>query len=214
MAVDIQDIVATPFLRALVSRVPEDIKPFTSEPTAELIHVGSSVLDGGSVGNEAALNLKFPLPVNYGYAIQTLLVVKRGSDASWGFDQPPILTLYVAANELTPQANSTQIDVPMGASGHVAISAPADTISSVTSFFLGGGAMDASRDSVVPWGQPYPVQFGYWDSLTQTGTIPSFTIGVDVQDVAAGTVDWYARWLVYDLAQFSNTGLNWRIPVT
>lgn len=214
MAVNTQDIIATPSLRALVSRIPEEIKPFTSEPTAEMIHVGSTTLTGGDTGDEAAVNLKFPLPVNYGYAIQTLIVVKRLSDVNWGFGQPPILTLYVAANELTAPADTIQMDFPMATQPHKAIGDPTGALGDVTSFYLGGGAMDTANDALAVWNTPYPIQFGYWDSLTQTGTVPSFTFGTSVQDVAAGTIDWYARWLVYNLDQFSNSGLNWRIPVT
>lgn len=214
MAVDIQDIVTTPFLRALVSRLPEDVRPFTSEPVAEIIHVGSSVLDGSGVGDEAAVNIKFPLPINFGYAIQTLLIVKRDSVTNWGQSQPPILTMYLAPNELMAPADTTQMDIPMGMNLHNAISDPTGSIGRVTSFFLGSGLSDASLDASSIWGQPYPIQFGYWDSLSQTGTVPSFTMGTASTAVAAGTIDWYSRWLVYDLKQFSNSGLNWRLPVS
>lgn len=215
MAVTIQSLVTTPYLRAFKSPFPDQaIANKTSMPFGEILHVGSDTLDGGGVGNEAALRLFFPLPVNFGYALQNLIVTKRGSDASWGYDQPPMLEMYLANNENIPQNETTQLDIPLNNSLSTQAGIPTQALGQVVTFSLGGGRFDTSADMASPWGQPYPTQFGYWDSLTQTGTVPVFTMGVDVQDTAAGTISWYSRWLVYNLDQYSNAGLNWRLPVT
>lgn len=186
----------------------------TSMPMGEILHVGSDVLDGGGVGNEAALRLKFPLPINFGYALQTLIITKISASIGWGLAQPPVLEMFLASNEQIAQNETTELDIPLGLVQLQTSGDPTGNIGHTQTMFLGGGSVNAAIDAFASWGQPYPIQFGYWDSLTQTGTVPVFTMGNSDQDTGAGTIQWYSRWLVYNLEQFSNAGLNWRIPVT
>lgn len=184
-------------------------------PMGEVIHTGTAVLDGSGVGDEAALRLQLPLPQNFGYALQTLVVQTIASVTNaWGGAQPPALEMFLADNEMVDQANTTQIDIPMGKTS-LTLSGQPDTANGLLKvFYLGAGLVDSNADASAIWGQPYPMQYGYWESLSQTGTIPVFTVGNAATAIAAGTVRWYSRWLAYNLEQFSHAGLNWRIPTT
>ena len=216
MATASQTITAPVRLTPFRTIYPEPQRWSTAEPWGQCIHTEDSVaVTASGAGNEKRIQLDMGLPQGFFYRLVQFWATLRVTETDWGLLGNAVLMLYLAADGSVPSGGSTQLELPC--SRFSLKLDPLDTAGEVTTFTWGSSPFNAgaSGNATIAFDRnPAPMMWGYWDQAAASGVRPSFFVGTDTQNTAAGNISYYAKWLAYGVEQAAHSALHWRVPTT